>query len=401
MFMGRRATPGVYQNRRTGEWRVDKVVRGHRLQSRAHASYAAAEEWLLTQRALLVSRLPIESAGITFGEAARRYLLELKEREEPVETKGYLLLPVVEHVGNLPLDQIYDDTLRSFVRERLSQGRKAATVNRSLEVVRHILNTAARKWRVRSGDKTLPLLSTVPLITMLDEEDSREARPISWDEQRKLLLALPPHLKRMALFMLNTGLRDLPTRNLRWSWERQVELDERVVSVFEVPKQFVKGGRSVRYVVCNSVAQSIVDSVRGQHAEFVFVYGHNQDRRPAVDKGMSRPNYVAKPPRPLRTGLLNTAWIEACRSVGLAGLHVHDLRHTVGMRLREAGVPAETRAECLWHAHGGMPQHYAVAQVREVLEALERIKDESKRSNASLRMLSQQSRVLSPSVVPI
>jgi len=242
-----------------------------------------------------------------------------------------------------------------------------------------------------------PVLRTVPVTSMLDEtKDSREARPIRWDEQRRLLPALPVHLARMTLFCLNTGLQDKPLRNLRWSWEGRRKLDDIEVSVFEVPKEFVKDGRRVGYVVCNSVAQSIVDSVRRQHPEFVFVYQHNQYRRSAVSKGTARKAYAPKTPTPLTTGMSNTGWAAACREAGLDGLHVHDLRHTVGMRLREAGVSEETRADCLWQVRQGMPQHYAVAQVREIYDALELIKDETNRSNVSLRMLSLESRRQAP-----
>lgn len=34
----------------------------------------------------------------------------------------------------------------------------------------------------------------------------------------------------------------------------------------------------------------------------------------------------------------NTAWQRARELAGLGDLHVHDLRHTVGMRLRKAGI---------------------------------------------------------------
>ena len=40
------------------------------------------------------------------------------------------------------------------------------------------------------------------------------------------------------------------------------------------------------------------------------------------------------------------------------------------------GVNEETRADILWHVRKGMPQHYAVAQIREIHGALERITDE-------------------------
>lgn len=88
----------------------------------------------------------------------------------------------------------------------------------------------------------------------------------------------------------------------------------------------------------------------------------------------------------------NTAWQSARRKVGLGDLHVHDLRHTVGMRLREAGVDEDTRADILWHKRPGMTAHYSQAQVREIRAALELIKDETGRQNRSLRSLAKEAR---------
>ncbi len=56
---------------------------------------------------------------------------------------------------------------------------------------------------------------------------------------------------------------------------------------------------------------------------------------------------------------------KARAAAGLQDVRVHDLRHIVGMRLREAGV----------------------AQVREYLDALNPIADEGNRTNANLEML--------------
>jgi len=44
------------------------------------------------------------------------------------------------------------------------------------------------------------------------------------------------------------------------------------VSVFEIPREHVKGRRRARVVVCNGAAQSVIESVRGMHEEFVFVW---------------------------------------------------------------------------------------------------------------------------------
>ena len=185
----------------------------------------------------------------------------------------------------------------------------------------------------------------------------------------------------MTLFVLNTGVREDVVCSLRWEWE--IRIQQLGVSVFEVPREHVKGRRRTRVVVCNSVAQSVLEAARGKHKdgkhkEFVFVWRRervkNIDREPVM------------PYRQIET-MNNTAWQNARRLAGLGDLHVHDLRHTVGMRLREAGVPEGTTADILWHSTKSMTQHYSVAQIVELNAALEKIRDDSGRWNKSLAML--------------
>jgi integrase len=57
------------------------------------------------------------------------------------------------------------------------------------------------------------------------------------------------------------------------------------------------------------------------------------------------------------------------RAAGLGDLHVHDLRHTVGMRLREAGVSESGRRDVLWHSSGSITDHYTMAQIKELFDA--------------------------------
>jgi len=176
--------------------------------------------------------------------------------------------------------------------------------------------------------------------------------------------------------------RDDVVCSLQWAWE--IKVPELGISVFEVPREHVKGRRRARVVVCNSVAQSVIESVRGQHEEFVFVY-----RRERV-KNTDQPATMRY--RRIET-MNNSGWQRArreCDSGGLADLHVHDLRHTVGMRLREAGVPESTTADILWHSNPTMTRHYSVAQVVELHAALEKIKEDSGRWNKSLAMLRRE-----------
>ena len=86
----------------------------------------------------------------------------------------------------------------------------------------------------------------------------------------------------------------------------------------------------------------------------------------------------------------NTAWQRARREAGLGDLHVHDLRHTVGMRLREGGVPESTVADILWHSTRSMTQHCSVAQIVELHSALEKIREDSGRWNKTLATLRRE-----------
>ena len=77
---------------------------------------------------------------------------------------------------------------------RLAGGASATTINRSLEVVRTILNRAARSYRDADGRPWLEAMT--PLITMLPESP-RSPYPITWKEQDTLFRKLPAHLGRM------------------------------------------------------------------------------------------------------------------------------------------------------------------------------------------------------------
>ena len=147
----------------------------------------------------------------------------------------------------------------------------------------------------------------------------------------------------MALFAVNTGCRDGEICHLRWDWE--VKVPSMQTSVFIVPEEFVKNGDE-RLVVLNKVAESIVESQRGKHKDYVFSYRDHPIRK-----------------------MLNTGWINARNAVGLPMVRVHDLKHTFGRRLRAAGVSFEDRQDLLGHRSGRMTTHYSAAELANLIEA--------------------------------
>ena len=52
---------------------------------------------------------------------------------------------------------------------------------------------------------------------------------------------------------------------------------------------------------------------------------------------------------------------------------VHDLRHTIGARLREESVSREDRKDILGHANNDITTHYSTAETTYLVDLLERI----------------------------
>jgi len=52
----------------------------------------------------------------------------------------------------------------------------------------------------------------------------------------------------------------------------------------------------------------------------------------------------------------------------LQRVRIHDLGHTSGQRLCDAGMSEEDRALLLGHAVDGMPKHYATATTARLVE---------------------------------
>lgn len=369
----RTRTKGI-QLERDGERSLDRLWQGERIRERLGRVSQDQAEAILRQREQEVTARKANSLRQgdeeLFRVAAGKYLKELSLEQDcrTLETiSGHVLL-LNEWVGDLPLREVCNDAFACFKADRLAglpqkNGRrrpvKPATVNRSLEVARTILNRAARVWR--SNGK--PWLSTAPLIEMLNTAaTTRKPRPITWVEQHKLLAGLPPHLERMLLFALNTGARDENVCGLKWEWE--VPVPDAGRSVFVVPASEFKGKRD-HVLILNDVAWRIVDSQRGKHSGYVFVYRREREKNLALEPVMMY--------RRIET-MNNTAFQSWRSEVGLSGVRIHDLRHTYASRLREAGVPEEDRNLLLGHAGGErMAQHYAASTVQRLVEQANKI----------------------------
>jgi integrase len=228
-------------------------------------------------------------------------------------------------------------------------------------------------------------------IKLLPVKDKRAPYPLSRDEQAALFQELPDYLARMSLFKVNTGLREQEVCGLKWVDE--IEIPELNTSVFLIEGDKVKNGQD-RLVVLNRIARSVIDSVRSQHPEFVFV------RFPKQKKSDAGNRLVAQKGLPL-TSMNSTAWKNArVRAAdkwreqtgneaadGFRRVRVHDLKHTFGRRLRAAGVSFEDRQDLLGHKSSRITTHYSSAELTSLIAAAEKVCDEKSHNSPATTWL--------------
>lgn len=358
--MGRKRSPGL--RNRGGIWHIEKQILSHKVCESTGTGDLEEAELILARRIDEIRQQKLYGVRRQhlFREAAARFLEENLHLAS-IRTYGVCLRQLDPYIGDRLLEQVHLGSLQTFIADRKREGVKNRTVNLSLSVVRRILNLSARLWREENGR---PWLDTPPLIQMLPLNDARRPYPLGWDEQRELFKELPSYLARMCLFKVNTGTRDQEVCQLRWDWE--VQVPELNTSVFLVPGEFVKN-REDRLIVLNRVAKSVVDEVRGQHEEYVFIY-------------RGKPIFQMN----------NTAWQRARREIGLPKLRIHDLKHTFGRRLRSAGVSNETRKVLLGHRNGDITTHYSAPELEELIEAANRVCEQKSGKTPALVVLKQK-----------
>ena len=375
--MGNQKKPGL--TKRGGVWHIDKQFRGARIcESTGTSDIRQAEEYLAKRIVeLRETRLYGARELRSFRSAATKYLLENNYKKR-IKDDALHLKQLDPFIGVLELKQVHMGTLQDFIAQRRRDGVKTKTLNLALGVVRRILNLASSEWIDRQG-KTW--LKQAPKIKLFPLRDARPPYPLTREEQALLFQELPDHLARMALFKVNTGLREQEVCGLQWDYEVKVpELD---TSVFIIPGEQIKNGEE-RLVVLNRVASSVIESVRGLHPVYVFVHARKKDGEPAP---LAKINNTAWKAARERAADKWTEQTGEAAPAGFRSIRVHDLKHTFGRRLRAAGVSFEDRQDLLGHRSGRITTHYSQAELTSLIEAAEKVCDTESRKSPAITWL--------------
>lgn len=323
-------------------WHIDKQLNGRRITESTGETDRARAEGYLAMRIEQIRREHVygERPRVTVAVACEKFIRDYCPEKTRVRA-AHSLDQLLPFVGTLDITMLHDGSLNEY-REKRRAKVAPGTINLELATLTRVCNLAARVWRHDNGR---PYLDTAPLFQR-EKGGHRKPYPLTWEEQNKIVSALPDTIAAAVLFAVNTGVRSGELRSLRWDW--RVKVPEHDTFLFIIPEHVTKTNTE-RVVVLNSVARRIVENQRGAHEALVFV---DEQSRPWASEWNTYRRTAAKLKIPAR---------------------FHDLRHTFGQRLRAAGVDHETRQDLLGHKNGNVTTHYSQAELGRLLEAAESI----------------------------
>src|SRR6516165_2861759 len=208
--------PGQRTKRKAWGFTV-QLTGGKRIRNyRAEWTKEDAEKALAAQQLQIAPERP-QGAGITFSEAVERYLAAKIEKRTLDEDKRQLGHLTAAFGATTPLVEITAATISAYRDGRLgkisaSTGRPigAASINRPLQLLRHLLRLARYEWEV---------LTVVPVIKLKREPQGR-IRWLEPHEEVRLLDAcrrsLNPELAAIVIVAMETGLRQGELLGLIW-----------------------------------------------------------------------------------------------------------------------------------------------------------------------------------------
>jgi len=324
----------LYKRKDSPNW-WDKITHGGgRLQhSTGTSDRKKAQEYHDKLKASLWEREKLGAKPkYSWNEAVVRYLAETTHKASQPDDKSHLRW-LDEYLSGVKLEDINRDLVDRITRERQSEGVSNATVNCTLEVIRAILRKAANEW---------DWLTKAPVIRMLSEP-TRRVRWITREEADRLLEALPAHLRAMAKFSLETGLRKSNVTGLIWS---QVDLMRRCAWIH--PDQ-AKARKAIA-VPLSAAAVIALREQMGKHPEAVFTYR-------------------GKPVTQVNT----KAWKSALNTAGIPDFRWHDLRHTWASWHVQAGTPLHVLQELGGWESVEMVRRYAHLSSDHLAEYVDRM----------------------------
>jgi integrase len=284
---------------------------------------------------LLARRFQVEQhefrPAMKFAELATRFTASGVEKPWHLDR----LKIVLPYFAGMEIAHINKSVVERFRAHRHSQRKLTeTTINRDLECLRRILY-----WAVDEG-----FLPANPLTRIKLAKPRRKKRPVmSLAEEEKLLLASAPHLKKINVCALDTGMRRGEILGQDW---KDIDLPRRLIVV---TRSKTAGGESREIPMTERIYLML--SENRQPEGLIFTYEGKPVHR------------------------IKTAWKAAVRRAQIRPFRFKDLRATFNSRLIEAGVIKDVRKELMGHSRNedtnDLYSHIELPLLRDAIQKLE------------------------------
>lgn len=244
--------------------------------------------------------------------------------------------------GKLKASQFGSLQIKRYINDRRVESASDATINRELAILQRGFTLACQ------ADP--PLIIRAPHFPKLDLDNARSGF-IEESQYLALLEALPDHLKCLLVVGYHCGNRLGELRRLEWP---MVDFAAREI---RIPAKLAKNkkGRVVPI-----------------YGDMALWLQKQWEEREYADGMKSRRvfHWHGKP-----IGAHIKGWAAACESVGLDGLHFHDLRRSAVRNMERANVPRKMATEITGHKTESVYRRYDIVSRRDLRSAATKLEN--------------------------
>jgi integrase len=305
------------------------MVEGHRVQRSLETTNKKLAEKIEAKLKLDIAegkyldKLPGETK--TLHDLRERFLREHGPRVGKMTVVAYKLHfnRLTEFFGDIPISQLTPRLVSEYKQKRLGMGRRPATVNREMSTLSKALNIAKNEWEwIREN----------PLSRVQKErEDNKRQRWLLEEEEKLLLAVCPDWLRDVVTFAIYTGMRQGEIINLEW---KDVDMFRKCVILLKTKN---KEPRTI------PLADTALEVIK---------------RRSKFRNLKVRTVFLSVTGGKIEQAKLGKKFRRALEEAGITNFRFHDLRHTFGSRLAQAGADLFHIARLMGHKNISTTMRY-------------------------------------------
>lgn len=275
---------------------------------------------------------PKKQEIVKFNKVADMYLEYSKLNNKGFDKEKCRIEKLKKYFNNKDIAKIKPADIEYLKTTLVNKGLCRTTANRYLELLSVIFNRAIENGLMKE--------SPIKKHTKFQIKNYT-TRYLTDEEEQALLKVMPDYFVPIFKFALGTGLRKANILELKWS---QLNFDTREIEILEN-----KGNKHI-ILPMTDILFEILSNLPKLNDEYVFVNPNTND-------------IYSEP-------VFRRLWNDIKEKAGVENLRFHDLRHTVGTRLANAGVPVPVIKEILAHSDIRTTQRYMHTNSKIIKDSL-------------------------------